>query len=94
MSSEKEADVVMGCNRMMETIKSSIALLQHSMPLIVNHPVKFTHERIDGKFRYKITIKCKNNKPFRDFIRGVLKEFYRHNIATLHVFIDINGDVY
>jgi primosomal protein N' (replication factor Y) len=90
----EEATVQAGCNRFMEVVKYMVSQLNGSMPLVINHPIKFTHERIDGKYRYKVTIKCKNNQTFRNFLRGVLQEFYKHSIVGLHLFVDINGEVY
>jgi primosomal protein N' (replication factor Y) len=94
LSAIDESLVQKGCNNVMGIIKAKAKHLDHSVPMIVNPPIKFTHERIDGKFRYKITIKCKNNTPFRNFIRSVLEDFYKHDIPELHIFVDINGDVY
>lgn len=93
-SSITESNAQKGANTFMNTIKELSSNLSEKIPLIVNNPIKFTHERIDGKFRYKIIIKCKNNQSFRNFLRSVLKEFYKHNIVDLHTFVDINGDVY
>lgn len=94
LSSIDENVVQAGCNTMMSTIADLIKSLNFKRPLRVLSPIKFTHERIDGKFRYKIVIKCKNNPDFRNLIRSVLKEFYKSKVPKLIVFIDINGDVY
>lgn len=94
LSSTDELTVQKGCNNLMYIIKSVIDSTDYKYPLRVMNPIKFTHERIDGKFRYKVVIKCKNNQSFRSLINDILKEFYKHSIINLHIFIDINGDVY
>lgn len=94
ISSTDEFTVQKGCTSMMHIIKSVVDATKYKYPLRVMSPIKFTHERIDGKFRYKIVIKCKNNQEFRNLIKSILKEFYKHSINNLHIFVDINGDVY
>ncbi|MCC8068981.1 MAG: primosomal protein N' [Ruminococcus sp.] len=94
LSSIDEPTVQKGCNNLMYIIKLIVNSKDYKYPLRVMNPIKFTHERIDGKFRYKIVIKCKNNPSFRNLIQDILKEFYKHSIANLHIFVDINGDVY
>lgn len=95
LSSIDERIVQQGCSNMISTISNVVNRLKYVFPLKVSNPVKFVHERIDGKFRYKIVIKCKNNTDFRNLIREVLKDFYKnYKIQKLIIFVDINGDVY
>ncbi len=64
------------------------------MPLRILGPAKCNVERIAGRFRYRIILKCKSNRVFRSFI-GEL----RRNTAGLPLFrgitvtIDMNGDI-
>ncbi|MGN1411807.1 MAG: primosomal protein N' [Oscillospiraceae bacterium] len=94
LSSVDESVVQKGCDTIISIIRKALKILDYKSPLRVLNPVKFTHERIDGKFRYKIIMKCKNNSDFRNLIRYILKEFYNCNIQRLILFVDINGDVY
>ncbi|MBE6844985.1 MAG: primosomal protein N' [Ruminococcus sp.] len=63
-------------------------------PLRVLGPVKCSYGKINGKYRYRLILKCKNTALFRDFVRNVLskaesfKEF-----RDSSVFADLNGDI-
>ncbi|MGI5893652.1 MAG: primosomal protein N' [Candidatus Merdivicinus sp.] len=50
--------------------------------------------RINGKFRYRIILKCKNNKKFRAMLRQVFQEASAQKIFNhVTVFVDINGEI-
>lgn len=64
------------------------------LPLVIYRATKCDIERIAGFFRYKIVIKCKNDRTFRDYINPIrrkaltLKEF-----KGVSLYVDINGDI-
>ena len=62
------------------------------MPIRVLGPSKCTFEKINGKFRYRIIIKCRNNSAFRSFISGIRNET-AGQMRKISVFIDMNGDI-
>lgn len=65
-----------------------------SFPLRVIGPAPCTLEMINNKYRYRLILKSKNNKDFREMIRFVLSEFYKNNdFRTVHIYADINGDI-
>lgn len=65
-----------------------------NIPLRVLGPAKCTYERINGKYRYRIVIKCRNNKDFRGFIGGLYKDVFKlKEFANVRTFVDINGDI-
>jgi primosomal protein N' (replication factor Y) len=67
-----------------ETFKTTI-----KFPLRVLGPVSDGHERIAGKYRLKLILKCKNNRHFRDFMRAVFAEYYRDkSVSKTGVYID------
>lgn len=94
LSSVEERIVQQGCNMVLDAISKNAQSIQNRFPLRVMNPVKFSHERIDGKYRYKIVLKCKNNVYFRDYIRSVMNTIHQRNVSKLYVFVDINGEVY
>lgn len=79
---------------MLRMMRDKIAAEHISMPLRVLGPVRCTYGKLNGKYRYRIILKCKNNAAFRQFIRQLLcstgsyKEF-----ARVRVFADMNGDI-
>ncbi len=65
-----------------------------SFPLRAIGPAPCTLEMINNKYRYRLILKSKNNKNFREMIRFVLSEFYKNNdFRAVHIYADINGDI-
>lgn len=64
------------------------------LPLRALGPMPFSYGKIAGKYRYRLILKCKNTKAYRDLVRQLLgavsaqKEFSR-----IHVYADMNGDI-
>lgn len=55
-------------------IAEGVEKMAEKMPIRVLGPSKCTFEKINGKFRYRIIIKCRNNSAFRSFISGIRNE--------------------
>lgn len=63
-------------------------------PLRAIGPAPCTLELINNRYRYRLILKTKNSKEFRDMIRYVLAEFYKNkDFKSVHIYADINGDV-
>lgn len=61
------------------------------VPIKVFAPMPGNIEKINNKFRYKIVMKCKNNKEFRDLISTVLIRFGKaKKYKNIKAFVDIN----
>lgn len=64
------------------------------IPLRVLIPVKCSYGKINGKYRYRIIIKCKNTAEFREFLRNVLAQSAKlDEFKNCNVYADINGDI-
>lgn len=62
-------------------------------PVKVIGDLKCSHTRINGKFRHRIIIKCKNTKEIREFITYVIKESSKcRELSGISVYADMNGD--
>ena len=62
-----------------------------NLPMKIIGPVPCTVEKMNNKFRYKIVLKCKNNKEFREFIsRLLLKTLSEKEYQHVSVVADIN----
>ena len=62
-------------------------------PLRVLGPMPFAYGKIGGKYRYRLILKCKNTKEYRDIIREILKAVYaRKEYSKVHIYADMNGD--
>ena len=61
--------------RMLELIKQSVKGTYPNLPLKILGPSPALVVRVAGKFRYRIIIKCKNNKDFRAMMAQALTAF-------------------
>ena len=76
------------------TIAERIKALPEKMPVRVLGPSKCAFEKINGKFRYRIIIKCRNNASFRHFISGIRTDTAKlPEFRGISVYIDMNGDI-
>lgn len=67
--------------------------MQPKTPVRVLGPVKFAYGRLNGKFRYRIIMKCKNNVEIRSFINRLLIEAPKlPEMNKISFYADINGD--
>lgn len=65
-----------------------------TFPLRAIGPAPCTLEMINNKYRYRLILKSKNNRDFREMIRFVLSEFYKNSdFRMVHIYADINGDI-
>lgn len=63
-------------------------------PLRVLGPMPFSYGKINGKYRYRLILKCKNTKEYRDLVREILNAVYsRREFAKIHIYADMNGDI-
>ncbi|MCM1330194.1 MAG: primosomal protein N' [Ruminococcus sp.] len=75
-------------------IADSVSTGRIDVPIKVLGPSKCTYEKINGKYRYRIIIKCKNNQKFRDYIEHIYKSAFKlKELANVQMFLDINGDI-
>ncbi len=78
---------------MMEIMSEKVRRENIKFPLRTFGPVKCTYGRINGKYRYRIILKCRNNEQFREFISSVLVTAGKdHRFSNVAVFADINGE--
>ncbi|MBQ8965357.1 primosomal protein N' [Ruminococcus sp.] len=63
-------------------------------PMRAIGPAPCTLEVINGKFRYRLILKSKNTRLFREMIRSVLKDFNDNkDFKDVRIYADINGDI-
>ncbi|MCM1577699.1 MAG: primosomal protein N' [Ruminococcus sp.] len=69
--------------------------VKEKMPLRLLGPSKCEIERIGGKYRWRLIIKCRNNSVFREFIGGVRRETAKDpSFRGISVSMDINGEIF
>ena len=64
------------------------------MPLRVLGPAKCILGRINNRYRYRIIIKFKNNRAFREMMAELLKKAVKlPKGSNVRIYADINGDI-
>lgn len=82
-----------GADAVLALMNSELRELQPKTPVRVLGPVKCSYGKINGKFRYRIIMKCKNNAEMRGFIRDILiKASKLREMSKISFYADINGD--
>lgn len=77
-----------------DILKENIKKLSFNFPLRVLGPSQFSIGKINNRFRYRIIIKCKNEKHFRELISTSLKDAMKHkDFSNVRIYADINGDI-
>lgn len=75
-------------------LKENIEKLEFKFPLRVLGPSQFSIGKINNRYRYRIIIKCKNEKHFRELISTSLKEAMKHkDFSNVRIYADINGNI-
>ena len=63
------------------------------LPLRVLGPAPCNVVMVNDKYRYKLTIKCRNDKPFRSLLRTVIEQYGAGGWpAKAKVTVDMNSD--
>ena len=94
VSGETLPEVQVGAQMLVSCMKEQLDAREEKLPLRVLGPVPFTYQKIGGKYRYRIIIKCKNTADFRRFLRDVLQIAGSiREIARVHVYADMNGTI-
>ena len=72
------------------------AAKQPELPLRVLGPTPGSIEKINDTYRYKLTIKCRNDRRFRDLVRSALELYEQEKLpskATVAVDLHSDGDI-
>ena len=72
------------------------AAKQPDLPLRVLGPIPGSIEKINDSYRYKLTVKCRNDRRFRDLIRETLTLYEQEKLpgkATVVVDLHSDGDI-
>ncbi len=94
VSGEKETDVKVASEKFVECMREELQVQKEPLPLRVLGPVPCTYGKINGKYRYRIIVKCKNTQSFRAFMRDTLKNAGSvREFARVHIYADMNGSI-
>lgn len=93
ISCEDDEKAGSAATKLLEIIQVGIKK-ESGFPLIILGPVRCSYGKINGKYRYRIILKCKNVLPFRNFVRKILYEINSYNdYKKVKIYADMNGDI-
>ena len=61
-----------------------------NQPMVVLGPAPFAVSMVSGIYRYRLTIKCKNTKKFRDFLRLAIDEYLKNTENKSGIYVNMN----
>lgn len=88
-----EEQVKAASERFVALLAETVRQQNFRMPLRVLGPVEAGYGRLNGKYRRRVLLKCKNTAEMRAFIRSLLEQAYADKaFAKVSLFADMNGD--
>ena len=91
----KEIEVARAAARFASLLGQQAAK-QPDLPLRVLGPTPGSIEKINDTYRYKLTIKCRNGRRFRNLVRSTLERYEQEKLpskATVAVDLHSDGDI-
>lgn len=89
----REDAAIRASERFSQMLTEAVQASGLRLPLRVLGPVAASYGRLNGKYRRRLLIKCKNTAEMRELIRGLLKQAYADKLFTgVSLFADMNGD--
>lgn len=89
-----EFGVKTASDRIIDVMSEYFGKNNPSTPIRVLGPLKCSYGKINGKYRYRIIIKCKNTPEIRNAVREILSTASKlRECAKITMYADMNGDV-
>ncbi len=86
-----EADAYRAASAFLDMMRQLLCATADKFPLRVLGPAKIGLGRINNRYKYALTLKCKNSKVFRSFISKLLISASKDKqFANVRVYADIN----
>ena len=93
-SGNEDITVRLGAEAVLRLMNGRLREIQPKTPVRVLGPVRCSYGSINGKYRYRIIMKCKNTAEMRGFISGILTESAKlKEMRNTSLYADMNGDV-
>lgn len=81
-------------SQLLQKLRSERGESGEKIPLHILGPSPYSIGRINNKYRYRLILKCKNNRALRGLIADTLTQFgKKREFTSVHVFADMNGDI-
>ncbi len=93
-ASENEKSAQKCANQFFEDLKNEALKNYSNIPLKILPPRPAMVKKVAGKYRYKIFLKCRNDKTFRNMLSDFLKNFGKQSSCKhVHYFVSFNNSV-
>lgn len=89
---KNESEVMSGAKKFFDLLRKNASECYRSIPLRIYPPTEFRIKLLSKKYRYKIIIKCKNDKIFREFMDKTLREYCSKSNRSVSAYVSINPD--
>ena len=83
-----EATVARNARAFLNIIKEEVK--KHDIPLVVLGPVPFDVAMVSKTYRWRLSIKCRNNPAFRQFLNKVIEIYLKDKQNKSSVYVNIN----
>ncbi len=83
-----EATVARDARAFLNIIKEEVK--KHDIPLVVLGPVPFDVAMVSKTYRWRLSIKCRNNPAFRQFLNKVIEIYLKDKQNKSSVYVNIN----
>lgn len=89
---KNEKDVLQAARKFSEMLGRKASRFPN-IPLRVLGPTPYNIVMVNNKFRYRLTVKCRNDREFRILIRSVIEEYGSERLPTkARIIVDMNSD--
>ncbi len=93
-SSQLESKAIEAADWFTKKLAEVVRRFDDPIPLRALGPAPCTLGRINGKYRYRLILKCRNTPTLRAAVSRTLIEFYKcAELRQASVYADINGDI-
>ena len=83
-----EATAAKDARRFLNIIKKEIN--NHNIPIVVLGPVPFDVAMVSKTYRWRLSIKCRNNSAFRRFLNRTIELYLKDKDNKSSVYVNIN----
>ena len=88
-TSENEIQAAKDAAKFLKIIQDLSPKLE-GMPLVALGPAPFAVSMVSGVYRYRLTLKCKNTKKFRDFLRLAIDGYLKNPDNKSGIYVNMN----
>lgn len=82
-----------GASAVLDLMRENLRKFNPRTPVRVLGPVKCSYGKINGRYRWRIIMKCKNTGEIRSFISDILKKSAKlKEMSKVSLYADMNGD--